>query len=129
MQEAKRSAIKGIVNESEHGKPRDFRAIFWTLDPAAMITGDEFAELMCITRSAFDFRLQMGKIIDPVIRENRCIRFRVGDVRSFLENLQQIPADPDRAPSKRAQRILAREAAGLPRRGRPRRPVPEMVAQ
>jgi len=99
---------------------RDFRVLFWDLDPAAMITGDEFAALMCITRAAFDFRLHVGKIVDPVVRENRCVRWRVSDVRGFLENMQQVPADPARVLGGRAQRILAREAAGLPRRGRPR---------
>lgn len=116
---AKESIKEGDINSSPQAQ-RDFRALFWELDPAAMVTGDEFAALMCITRAAFDFRLHVGKIVDPVIRENRCVRWRVSDVRVFLESMQKVPADPARVLGGRAQRILAREAAGVPRRGRPR---------
>jgi hypothetical protein len=116
---AKESIKEGDINSSTQVQ-RDFRSLFWELDPAAMITGDEFAALMCITRAAFDFRLHVGKIVDPVIRENRCVRWRVSDVRAFLENMLKVPADDGRMLGGRAQRILAREAAGLPRRGRPR---------
>jgi hypothetical protein len=132
MQAAKWSAEESIHESGNSGAQqahKDFRTLFWELDPAAMITGDEFAALMCITRAAFDFRLHVGKIIDPVIRENRCVRWRVSDVRAFLENLQQVPADPARTLGARAQRILARDAAGLPRRGRPRHATTETARQ
>jgi predicted DNA-binding transcriptional regulator AlpA len=115
-----KQSIKEHEISSPDQKARDFRAVFYELDPAVLITADEFAALMCITRTAFDFRLHIGKVPDPVIRENRCVRWRVSDVRAFLENMQQVPADPARVLGGRAQRILAREAAGVPRRGRPR---------
>jgi hypothetical protein len=127
--QAEKWSAKESIKESDisttNQMVRDFRALFWELDPAAMITGDEFASLMCITRAAFDFRLHVGKIVDPVVRENRCVRWRVRDVRAFLENIQQVPTDPARVLGGRAQRILAREAAGVPRRGRPRRVAAE----
>lgn len=132
MQAAKwlaKESIKEGDNNSSTQEQRDFRALFWDLDPAAMITGDEFAALMCITRAAFDFRLHVGKIVDPVIRESRCVRWRVSDVRAFLESMQKVPVDPARVLGGRAQRVLVREAAGLPRRGRPRREVSETAEQ
>jgi hypothetical protein len=104
--QAEKWSAKESIRESDissaNQMARDFRGLFWDLDPAAMITGDEFAALMCVTRAAFDFRLHVGKIIDPVIRENRCVRWRVSDVRAFLENLQQVPADPARTLGARA---------------------------
>lgn len=125
MQAQAKWSAKESIKESDISSTnqvhRDFRSLFWELDPASMITGDEFASLMCITRAAFDFRLHVGKIIDPVIRENRCVRWRVGDVRAFLENMQPVPADRARLLSARAQHVLAGDAAGLPRRGRPRK--------
>jgi predicted DNA-binding transcriptional regulator AlpA len=111
---------KQSIKEHELSNPnqstRDFRAVFYELDPAVLITADEFAALMCVTRASFDFRLHIGKVPDPVIRENRCVRWRVSDVRKWLEAMQQVPPDPGRALGGRAQRIIAREAAGLPRR-------------
>jgi len=131
--QAEKWSAKESIRESDissaNQMARDFRALFWNLDPAAMITGDEFAALMCITRAAFDFRLHVGKIVDPVIRENRCVRWRVSDVRAFLESMQKVPADPARVLGGRAQRLLVREAAGLPRRGRRRREVSETAEQ
>ena len=116
---AKQSIMEHEISSPDQ-KGRDFRAVFYELDPAVLITANEFAALMCITRAAFDFRLHIGKVPDPVIRENRCVRWRVCDVREWFEALKQVPGDPDRLLGGRAQRILAREAAGLPRRGRPR---------
>ena len=128
MQAAKWSAEQSI-KEHEISSPdqmaRDFRAVFCELDPAVLITADEFAALMCITRAAFDFRLHIGKVPNPVIRENRCVRWRVSDVREWLEAMQQVPAILGRVLGGRAQRILARESAGLPRRVRPRRVADE----
>lgn len=95
---------------------RDFRAVFFELDPVVLITADEFAALLRVTRASFDFRLHIGKIPDPVIRENRCVRWRVSDVRNWLKAMQQVPPDPARVLGARAQRTIAREVAALPRR-------------
>jgi hypothetical protein len=118
MQQSKWSAEQSIQDYeiSTAKKERDFRAVFCELDPSALITADEYAALLCISRASFDFRLSMGKVCDPVIRERRCSRWRVSDVRESLEAMPQVPADPGRVLGGRAQRTLAREAAGLPRR-------------
>jgi predicted DNA-binding transcriptional regulator AlpA len=116
MERSTKEASTSSAVQSE----RDFRVVFSQLDPAVFITGDEFAELLCMTRAAFNFRLHVGKVPDPVIRENRCVRWRVSDVRGWLEAIQQVPVNSDRVLGGRAQRIIAREAAGVPRRGRPR---------
>jgi predicted DNA-binding transcriptional regulator AlpA len=128
MQVGKWSA-KQSIKEQEISNPeqsaRDFRAVFYELDPAVLITADEFSALMCITRAAFNFRLHIGKVPDPVIRANQCVRWRVSDVREWLEAMPPVPADPGRVLGVRAQRILDRESAGSPRRGRTRRVADE----
>jgi hypothetical protein len=123
MQQSKWSAKQSIQNYeiSTTKKERDFRAVFCELDPSALITADEYAALLCITRASFDFRLSVGKVCDPVIRERRCSRWRVSDVRESLEAMPQVPADIGRALSQRAQRVVERESTCAPRCELPRR--------
>ncbi|MDR6383992.1 helix-turn-helix transcriptional regulator [Paraburkholderia caribensis] len=91
MQAAKWTAeqsIKENMIRSPLYEKRDFRAVFCELDPAALLTADEFAALLCINRASIDYRLHLGKIPRPVIRENRCVRWRVSDVREWLNSLK-----------------------------------------
>ncbi|MGF6877229.1 putative DNA-binding transcriptional regulator AlpA [Paraburkholderia sp. MM5477-R1] len=76
-------------------KARDFRSEFHALDPLALINADEFAALLRITRAAFNFRLHVGKVPDPVIREHRCVRWRVADVRGWMAGMLPVPAQPN----------------------------------
>jgi predicted DNA-binding transcriptional regulator AlpA len=89
MQKGKWSAQQSIAECDQVGKT-SFRAEFKELDAAALITGDEFAELLCVSRKSIDDRLRRGKIPRPVVRENRCVRWRVSDVRAWLEDMQQV---------------------------------------
>jgi predicted DNA-binding transcriptional regulator AlpA len=91
-------------------RAHDFRAEFHNLDPLALINADEFAALLRITRAAFNFRLHVGKVPDPVIREHRCVRWRVADVRQWMAGMVPVPAvsnrtpDADRSSSRRGRR-------------------------
>ena len=124
MQQATRVAVEQATNYVKQ-KEREFRVQLYELGPGILITAAQFAELLCITHSAFNARYHAGKVPDPVIREPRFVRWRVSDVRVWLESLEQVSADHNRVLLGRAQRILARDIAGLPRRGRPRREAAE----
>ncbi|MBR8158655.1 hypothetical protein KDX20_29970 [Burkholderia cenocepacia] len=123
--QVKWSAQRSIkdIESGYGGNPRfaqDFRAVFSTLDPASLITADEFAALLCISRASFNFRLHVGKIPDPVIREHRCVRWRVADVRSVMEAMTPVPANPEKGTGSHARPVIDKEATNGPRRGRRR---------
>jgi predicted DNA-binding transcriptional regulator AlpA len=88
VQTSKWSAAQSI-KEHEISSPsqnqQDFRAVFRALDPAALITAGEFAALLCVNAASIEYRLKVGRIPRPVVRENRCVRWRVSDVREWLE--------------------------------------------
>ncbi|WP_432207801.1 helix-turn-helix transcriptional regulator [Burkholderia pyrrocinia] len=54
---------------------------------SALITPAEFAELMGMSRTSFYQRRYRGDLPAPVIAKNRCLRWRVGDVRAWLGTL------------------------------------------
>jgi predicted DNA-binding transcriptional regulator AlpA len=126
MQAQSKWSARRSIEDFETGRPRDgtpvedFRAVFSTLDPASLITADEFAALLCISRASFNFRLHVGKIPDPVIREHRCVRWRVADVRSSMEGMTPVPVNPERLTGSRARRLIDVDATNDLRRGRRR---------
>ena len=129
MQAQSKWSAQRSIQDFETGHPgdgtllQDFRAVFSTLDPASLITADEFAALLCISRASFNFRLHVGKIPDPVIREHRCVRWLVADVRSSMEGMTAVPVNPERLTGSRARRLVDVEATNGPRRGRRRHVV------
>ncbi|MBN3797946.1 hypothetical protein [Burkholderia sp. Ac-20392] len=126
MQAQSKWSAQRSIQDFETDRPadgtlvQDFRAVFSALDPASLITADEFAALLCISRASFNFRLHVGKIPDPVIREHRCVRWRVADVRSSMEGMTPVPVNPQRLTGSRPRRVLDVEATDGPRRGRRR---------
>jgi predicted DNA-binding transcriptional regulator AlpA len=84
----------------------DFRVQFYELGPGILITGAQFAELLCITHAAFNAQYHAGKIPNPVIRQPRFVRWRVSDVRAWLESLEPVPARRDRMIAVPANRVL-----------------------
>ncbi|HDR9496358.1 helix-turn-helix transcriptional regulator [Burkholderia stabilis] len=68
----------------KNGQMRDFRVKFNVMAESALITPAEFAALMGLSRSSFYQRRYKGDLPDPVIAENRCLRWRVRDVRAWL---------------------------------------------
>ncbi|WP_211622753.1 helix-turn-helix transcriptional regulator [Paraburkholderia domus] len=90
MQEAKWSAQRSIGQHEAQCSERDFRAVFGKLDASTLITADELAAILCVSRQSIDFRLRAGKIPRPVVREKRCVRWRAGDVREWLDGMQQV---------------------------------------
>ncbi|WP_092969843.1 AlpA family transcriptional regulator [Ralstonia sp. NFACC01] len=85
----------------------DFRVAFAQMDGAALLTPDEFGELIGKTRNAIYHILcrDPAALPTPVFRQNRYVRWRASDVRDWIKNL------PTTQP---------REIADKPRRGRPR---------
>lgn len=85
----------------------DFRVAFAQMDGAALLTPDEFGELIGKTRNAIYHILcrDPAALPTPVFRQNRYVRWRASDVRDWIKNL------PSAQP---------REIAEKPRRGRPR---------
>lgn len=78
---------KGVGMSAKNGQMRDFRVRFNVMAESALITPAEFAELLGMTRNSFYQRRYKGNLPDPVIAENRCLRWRVGDVRAWLAAL------------------------------------------
>lgn len=87
---------------------RDFRVAFSNMDRSALLTPDEFGELIGKSRNAVYhmLRREQEAFPQPVLRQNRCIRWRAGDVRDWIDGLSC--AKP-------------RELEGGERRGRPRK--------
>lgn len=95
----------------------DFRVVFAQMDSCALIKPAEFATLFGITTNAFYQRDVRGEFPSPVMRKNRCVRWRAQDVRDWLQKLvPQEPAQREAAPTNR------KEFDG-PRRGRRRKTV------
>jgi predicted DNA-binding transcriptional regulator AlpA len=94
---------------SNHG---DFRESFSRYDPLALIGPAEFAALIGITVGAFRQRDMLGEFPPAVMRGNRCVRWRVSDVREWLQGLQ--PQE------KRHVAKLDGNGMPKPRRGRKR---------
>lgn len=93
-------------NDRDDRTESDFRVLFYKLGPGVLITGAQFAELLCITHSAFNALYHAGKVPDPVIRQSRFVRWRAGDVRVWLEALEPVPADRNRMVAVPANRVL-----------------------
>ncbi|MGF6755263.1 helix-turn-helix transcriptional regulator [Paraburkholderia sp. GAS42] len=90
----------------------DFRERFSKYDPEALIGPAEFAALIAITVSAFRQRDILGEFPPAVMRGNRCVRWRVSDVREWLRGLK--PQD------KRHVAKVDVNGTPKPRRGRKR---------
>lgn len=85
----------------------DFRVKFNAMAASALITPAEFAELLVVSMNAFYLRRWKGELPDPAVTQNRYLRWRVGDVRVWLDAL--CPTDTP------------------VRRGRPRNSIDEIV--
>jgi predicted DNA-binding transcriptional regulator AlpA len=75
-----------MVGEENH-VTEDFRVTFARLDPSALISPKEFACLLGIKQGAFYERNSKGKLPQPAMTEHRCVRWRAGDVREWLNSL------------------------------------------
>ncbi|WP_433864603.1 helix-turn-helix transcriptional regulator [Ralstonia wenshanensis] len=86
----------------------DFRVAFAQMDGAALLTPDEFGELIGKTRNAIYHILcrDPAALPTPVFRQNRYVRWRASDVRDWITSL------PCAKP---------REIGDKPRRGRRRK--------
>jgi predicted DNA-binding transcriptional regulator AlpA len=74
----------------ESGCNSDFRVTFGLLDQSALISPKEFACLLGITPGAFYQRNMQGEFPLPAISRNRCVRWRAGDVRDWLNGLTAV---------------------------------------
>jgi predicted DNA-binding transcriptional regulator AlpA len=85
----------------------DFRIAFAHMDRSALVTADEFGELIGKSRNAVYHMLcrEPDALPKPVFRQNRYVRWRAGDVRDWIDSLTV--AQP-------------RGIGGNARRGRPR---------
>jgi len=90
----------------------DFRESFSRYDPLVLIGPAEFAALIGITVGAFRQRDMLGEFPQAVMRQNRCVRWRVSDVREWLHGLT--PQD------KRHVAKVDVNGVPKPRRGRKR---------
>lgn len=68
----------------------DFRVTFARLDPSALISPKEYACLLGIKLGAFYERNSKGKLPRPALIEHRCVRWRAGDVRDWLNGLNPV---------------------------------------
>jgi predicted DNA-binding transcriptional regulator AlpA len=68
----------------------DFRIMFRSLDPDAVIDAEEFSQLLRINRQGIYHRLHKKELVAPVIHRNRLVRWRVSDVRDFLRGLAEV---------------------------------------
>lgn len=83
----------------------DFRKEFKDFDDAALITLDEYAELLHITQTAAAQKRHAGDLAAPCIQGGKLLRWRAGDVRAWLSGLQQDRRpDPAQGASKRLGR-------------------------
>ena len=57
------------------------------MDSCALIKPAEFASLLGITTNAFYQRDMRGELPPPVMRQNRYVRYRAGDIREWLNGL------------------------------------------
>lgn len=71
----------------ENHVTEDFRVTFARLDPSALISPKEFACLLGIKPGAFYQRNTQGEFPRPAMSRNRCVRWRAGDVREWLNGL------------------------------------------
>jgi len=76
--------------QSEGCSANDFRVTFGQLDPSALISPKEFACLLGITPGAFYQRNMQGEFPRPAMNRHRCVRWRAGDVRDWLDNLDAV---------------------------------------
>jgi predicted DNA-binding transcriptional regulator AlpA len=88
----------------------DFRVVFAHMDRSSLLTADELGALMGKSRNALYHMLcrEPDGLPKPVFRQNRYVRWRVGDVRDWINKLPQ---------------AALREIGGKGRRGRPRNEV------
>jgi hypothetical protein len=84
----------------------DFRSTFKGLDDDALIDPDEFASLMKLNKQGIYHRLHIHELVEPAVRRNKQVRWRVSDVRTYLKNLNEI-----RDPKGEGKRV------GRPRKG------------
>lgn len=68
----------------------DFRVTFARLDPSALISPKEFACLLGIKLGAFYERNSKGKLPRPAMAKHRCVRWRAGEVREWLNELNSV---------------------------------------
>lgn len=88
----------------------DFRRIFKDLDDSALIDIEEYGQLLGITPAAMAQRRHTGDLAEPCIQGGKLLRWRAGDVRAWLRELNQDTRKPAMGPSRRLGRPR-REAA------------------
>ena len=90
----------------------DFRRVFKDLDDSALITIDEYGQLLGLTPAAMGQRRHTGKLAEPCIQGGKLLRWRAGYVRTWLRQLNQDSRKPIEGPSRRLGR--PRTAHALP---------------
>jgi hypothetical protein len=85
---------------------RSFREVFAKLDDHTLITGSEFAELLCVSPGAVMKMVLREQLPAPLIRKNKVTRWSVLQARNFLSGLVENP--------------VARPHVGCKGKGRPR---------
>jgi predicted DNA-binding transcriptional regulator AlpA len=89
-------------NINQVGLVGDFRITFAQLDPSALVSPKEYACLLGITINAFYKRNNLGEFPRPAMSRNRCVRWRAGDVREWLNGLNAVTKRP--GPQRKADK-------------------------
>jgi predicted DNA-binding transcriptional regulator AlpA len=82
----------------------DFREGSLQNHPLRLIGPAEFAALIGITLGAFRTRDMRGEFPPPIMRKNRCVRWRFKDVCEWLQGLQPQEKRPNGKPKPRRGR-------------------------
>ena len=89
----------------------EFRHQFKNLDDAVLIDTSEYGSLMGITGAAMSQRRHNGELAEPAIQGGKLLRWRAGDVREWLKQLNQDSRPGPLTSSKRTGRPRVRREA------------------
>lgn len=67
----------------------DFRRTFKDLDDSVLIDIEEYGSLMGISLPGMNMRRHQGELAEPAIQGGKLLRWRAGDVRVWLKELNQ----------------------------------------
>lgn len=91
----------------------EFRRTFKDLDDAVFIDIEEYGQLMGLTPLAMSQRRHLGILAEPAIQGGKVLRWRAGDVRAWLKQLNQDSRPAPGRPEKRTGRPRRTSAAVL----------------
>lgn len=90
----------------------DFRVLFKNLDDAALINIEEYGQLLGLTLGAMQQKRHHGELEEPAIQGGKVLRWRAGDVRTWLLKLHQDTRRPVGEEKKRLGRPRGTETVG-----------------